>query len=418
MSFLISILAVYSWAAEPTPKFCESFPECRAQFQEQSKPLLQKVAGSRASTEKIDDWKKDEDLGTDIVYLPASDNKKQSCLVVVTSGVHGVEGYTGSYVQSLMLAEQANSILEQGCSLLMVHGINAHGFKHRNRYTERRVDLNRTWFVGEKFPKDLDDGNYDYYDSLFNPKKKAKFGPIDFTLFATLELPWWIRSATNGKLTKAAGIGQYKYPKGIIYGGNDFAPHRTMLSPTLQTYLRQYRRVLGMDIHTGLGRKQMQLLPNPPYNKTIGELRKKVFEVTPEGEKQPRRIEGTGGADFYASHGDFSDYLCQLHAEENKEGSCASMLLEIGTLKPAIWEKSGVFSKITDFGDQAYTLYLTIRENQQHQHGVKNSRDKTEILAAWSDLFYPTEKGWRQMVTKEARALIPKFVEQFLKEVK
>jgi len=352
-------------------------------------------------------WIDDSTLKTDFVFFKSGAASGSKRLLVISSGVHGIEGYTGSAVQTLFVREQVEAVLAQGVDVLVIHGINAHGFKAKSRYTEARVDLNRTWFASDTFPTGLDDGGYAQFNDLFNPDGVPRFGRLDFKAFVLTELTPNIGAITSGRLTKAAGIGQYTHPKGIIYGGKDFQPHRAMVLAELKERFSQYDRVMGWDLHTGLGKKQMQMLPNPPYNPEIGELRKKVFQVN------GRTIEETGGIDFYSSHGDFSDFVCQTYDKIKPAGTCVSMLLEYGTLMPADWDSPQFSLGIKSSLDQAYTLYVNIRENQMHHHGAKEE-DRAEMRKAYEGLFFPEETAWRSMVITEARAMLPAIVTQFV----
>ena len=59
-----------------------------------------------------------------------------------------------------------------------------------------------------------------------------------------------------------------------------------------------------MDLHTGLGRRELQLLPNPPYSARADELRKEIFEVN------GLTIQETGGRGLlHVSRGLFGFHL-------------------------------------------------------------------------------------------------------------
>jgi len=73
-------------------------------------------------------------------------------IVVHTSGVHGVEGYAGSAVQTAFLTAAARmlstvkgqSLLPVGSKLIIVHAVNPSGMAWRRRFTAGgNVDLNR-----------------------------------------------------------------------------------------------------------------------------------------------------------------------------------------------------------------------------------------------------------------------------------
>ena len=82
-----------------------------------------------------------EDLTVDSLYLPAQGEKRQ--LVVLVSGVHGMEGFAGSAIQRMFLAELAGKVDRQTTGYLLVHSMNPYGMKHGRRATEANVNLNR-----------------------------------------------------------------------------------------------------------------------------------------------------------------------------------------------------------------------------------------------------------------------------------
>ena len=64
-----------------------------------------------------------------------------------TSGTHGVEGFAGSAIQVAYL--RSGRPPPANVALVLVHGVNAHGFAEGRRWTERGVDLNRN-FIGPR----------------------------------------------------------------------------------------------------------------------------------------------------------------------------------------------------------------------------------------------------------------------------
>ena len=79
-------------------------------------------------------------------------DKSAQRVVVISSGTHGVEGYTGSGIQSLLLHEGLYARLPAGTRLLMVHGVNPYGFAWQRRTNESNIDLNRNFISFEKAP--------------------------------------------------------------------------------------------------------------------------------------------------------------------------------------------------------------------------------------------------------------------------
>ena len=90
--------------------------------------------------------------------------------VVVSSGLHGVEGFFGSAAQLawLRLLRQGGASIPGGTLVVLLHAIDPFGFAWRRRVDEGNVDLNRNF---------LDDGetytgtpeHYDLVHRLLNP---------------------------------------------------------------------------------------------------------------------------------------------------------------------------------------------------------------------------------------------------------
>lgn len=345
-------------------------------------------------------------LPIDVAFFPAARNPNRRVLVL-TSGIHGLEGFTGSSLQQLFMRESLPRALSAEVDVLVVHGINAWGMKNYRRVTQNRVDLNRNWFLSDEFPSGTDDASYDDFRSVFEPEGRASFSTWDFTQFIGTSLVPNLTSARNGALTKAAGQGQYRYPQGISFGGKGYEPHRALVVDALMRYVKGHHSVMAVDLHTGLGRRQLQLLPNPPKTTDLAQRQKAIFEVA------GHTIESTGGSTFYSSHGDFSDFVCEYSQARLGASTCTNMLVEFGTVMPAQWEDDRLFGSVRDMKSSAYLLYLTIRENQMFHHGANDIPTIAAVRDEWTHMFRPQDSAWYEMVVDETRLMLPQWVERF-----
>ena len=151
-------------------------------------------------------------------------------LLLLTSGVHGVEGYAGSGAQTALLREQAwmEQASASGMAVLYVHGLNPYGFSHIRRVTQENVDLNRNF--------------QDFTAPLPSTLAYCRLHPL--LLPDTWPSPWGNRAAilrliaTQGLRTLQAAIsgGQYELPGGMFFGG--IAP--TWSHRTLRQVLREH----------------------------------------------------------------------------------------------------------------------------------------------------------------------------------
>jgi Protein of unknown function (DUF2817) len=186
----------------------------------------------------------DEDLAMDIAVIGDATAPKR---LLLSSGVHGVEGVCGSGIQIAVLADAAllASAKAAGITLILAHAINPHGFSFRRRATQENVDLNRNF---QDFSKPLPyNADYDVVAPLLFP---TVWPPEPFNQAAVDAL---IATRGMGWMQQAVSGGQYHDPHGIFYGG--VAP--TWSNGAVRRLLRQHcasSQQLGwIDLHTGLG---------------------------------------------------------------------------------------------------------------------------------------------------------------------
>ena len=76
-------------------------------------------------------------LFTDVGTIGAPDAR---AALVLGSGIHGVEGFAGSGIQTGLLSDGLGSHLPRSVRVVMIHAINPYGFAHLRRVNE---DLDR-----------------------------------------------------------------------------------------------------------------------------------------------------------------------------------------------------------------------------------------------------------------------------------
>ncbi|MCA0243376.1 MAG: M14 family metallopeptidase [Proteobacteria bacterium] len=167
--------------------------------------------------------------------------------LLVVSGTHGLEGYTGSAAQIAWIASGAASRLTDDTAVVMVHAINPWGFAHHSRTTENNVDLNRN-FVDHAAPHPA------------NPAYAELHGPLLDDDWSTASLDR-AQQAMDGyaqrhgadALFDALARGQYTHPSGLNYGGT----HREWSNLTMEAIAREHlagaERIGFIDWHTGVG---------------------------------------------------------------------------------------------------------------------------------------------------------------------
>lgn len=167
-------------------------------------------------------------------------------VLVVSSGVHGVEGFFGSSVQLSLLEKWRDTTLPR-TKCVFLHGLNPHGFAWCRRFDENNVDPNRNFLrTGERFegtPK-----IYAHLDPFLNPPRPpSRWEPF------TLKALGLVAKHGMRALQQAVASGQYDYPQGLFFGGKEPSRMQQFLEEHMPRFLKESRRVIHLDFHTGLG---------------------------------------------------------------------------------------------------------------------------------------------------------------------
>ncbi|WP_439892188.1 M14 family metallopeptidase [Ralstonia sp. 25C] len=172
---------------------------------------------------------------------------RAEALLIVTSGVHGVEGFCGSGCQVGLLHDDAlfTALASARLALLLVHAVNPYGFAHLRRVNEDNVDLNRNHVdfaeAASANPAYLD------VDPLLLPQT---WPPSQADQAA---LQHYLATRGERALQDAATMGQYRVADGMFYGGTQACWSTRQLRETLSHHAVGFRRLVWIDLHTGLG---------------------------------------------------------------------------------------------------------------------------------------------------------------------
>jgi hypothetical protein len=188
-----------------------------------------------------------EDLTIDVVVSGSPNSKR---VVIISSGLHGVEGFLGSAIQLALLEEQKiiQLTLSSDIKVVLIHALNPYGFAWRRRWNENNVDLNRNFLLlSEDFqgsPKD-----YPKFNSFLNPTSPpSKFEPYIFQAL------WLILRYGMLRLRNTLPVGQYDFPKGLFFGGHSPSKTQEILANNLPKWIGSSSEVVHIDFHTGLGK--------------------------------------------------------------------------------------------------------------------------------------------------------------------
>ncbi len=350
-------------------KFATSYDEVRENLAEQVAYLRKNGVEVITSEYAVNET---ESLYIDNIYLPSKGEKTN--LIVLTTGVHGIEGYIGATMIEVFLMDILPYINTENTGVLIVANVNPYGMKNYRRYNENNVDLNRNFIE-----------NWDDFDRSSNkeyPKVESFLQPTGKMGNAFWhEVGFYAKLAKEAIFTGADTIsdalltGQYEYPEGVYYGGDGDEISTTYLKGVFSDCLDgEYENIVHIDVHSGYG---------PRYNMVIFNS---VQDPTTEAEAIDmygyNYIIAQDSEEFYITFGDTTDYFYRLAKSKNSDKELLSTCFEFGTVGDG-------------FFDSILSLKYTVDENRQHWYPTDNAITAEMVRQNYMELFYPTEKEWR-----------------------
>lgn len=282
-----------------------------------------------------------------------------------------MEGYAGSALQQLWLAEFAHR-LPDNTGMLLVHALNPHGFAHSRRVNENNIDLNRNALA--EFPGPAN-AAYARLNRWLNPASPAP--RVEDLLWRGLLL---LLRHGRAALVQAIAAGQYDFPRGLFYGGREREPSLRIFSDLLSApRLQAAREVWHLDFHSGLGRygKHQLLLEAPP--------------VSPEHARfahwfgaDALRSDHTENPAHYTAHG----ILSVLTRQAFPRARVQAATVEFGTYGPL-------------------TLLRRLRaENRLQHYGARHATQAPRIRRELCEALSPRDPAWRAAVLSRGRRLL------------
>lgn len=381
--------------------FSNSYEEAKQKFRRSVELTAQrlKLKNLEFSQIKVPSQKK-EKLSIDFLYIPPQKrpekNKSDSALLMISSGVHGIEAFVGSAAQLLFLEKLLQKKHLQNNGFLLLHGINPYGFKHLRRVTENNVDLNRNSDIDKSLYSRKNPG-YARVREYLDPQKQYNASSIHEKLFL-LNAMYQIIRYGQATLRQAVLQGQYEFEKGIYFGGKKREAQIETIYKKLPSYLKKYGKLLLIDMHTGYGeRGTLHLFPNPPKDKDKKVKLEKLFHGY--------RIDWGDSDDFYTVTGDFSDFIGKIFKKNSEfkksEISYYPMTFEYGTLDSQ--NTAGSLRSIRNM----------IRENQGYHHGYADLHSKEISLYNFREMFYPSSTNWRNHVMHATEKIYSDLIDRF-----
>lgn len=309
-----------------------------------------------------------EKLTLDVAYLGRRNAEK---VLILSSGVHGPEGFCGSACQTALLCDDSlmQRIRDLDIGVLLLHAVNPYGFSWLHRTNESNIDLNRNAvpFPFNKAP-DLRAENFQELLIGFGwPRTTDQQERLD---------AYCEEQGGMAALWKILSTGQYHDSAGLFYGGTQTSWSISVIREVLPDYVSAAEAVAWVDIHTGLG----------PYGH--GE---KICPGRSSDLSFTRMLWGSDLAVPSAGRsvsGGVSGSIIKMIYEFRPQAQCAIMGLEFGTLPyEAVLE--------------SIAADAWVRSQENVTTGV---RDKVARLVR--DAFFCDHDDWKGYVLGQARMVL------------
>lgn len=354
--------------------FPPSYEESRARFLRDVELVRAKWASSRIERHPLKDF---PDLSIDWLW---AEPQHKDTLIIVSTGEHGIEGYVGSAMLKIFMDEFAPRIDVQRTGLLLVHAINPWGMKYNRKVNENGVDLNRNFSSDAVF----DPASNPYFlkmRSWMAPEYPVRSFAIETASFAGRVFYGLLREGVP-TLTYAAVLGQYAAPQAMFYGGTQYEEQSLVMMDLFRQALDEYQNVLLLDMHSGYGPRYLMsitVVPAEPLNSA--QLSAKF--------NYPLVLRGDH-TEFYATHGDMTNYVYQLKNDKYPEKHVFACAFEFGTYGESLLQR-------------LRSLRTMIFESQLYWHGAKDKRTEDKIRHEFSELYFPAEQKWREKAISDCR---------------
>ncbi len=356
--------------------FPTSYLESRSYFRDQLGNIRNIWPSAVLEKRSISD---DEDLTID--WIKAEPAKNKDKLILITTGLHGVEGFVGAAMLDLFIKEFKDKLNPNSTGMILVHALNPWGMANKRRFTRNNIDLNRNFMVT---PGDFSvEFNQDYLklDQVLNPPHPLKsFWLEDIGFYKNVVVS--IASHGIQSLRAAILLGQQSNPAGLYYTGREYQPEAIWLQKLMKEVFSSYKSVLFIDMHTGYGPSyQMSLVNSPDESRNPVQL-KEDFQYPLIVQADPEQ--------FYSMKGDMVNWIYNLRESNFPNIDFYGTAFEFGTYGDGILKETN-------------SLRTMIYINQADQMGSNSPKINTRISKEFLEMFYPTSNTWREKAIADCR---------------
>jgi hypothetical protein len=296
-------------------------------------------------------------------------------ILLVLSGVHGVEGFAPSALQAELVERWRDP--PAGMAIGVVHAVNPWGMAWWRRQNESNVDLNRNWRRDDGVP--FENAAYDELHPLAcpDPDELPEVGAMLAAAQSLVEergLPW-VRDGIT--------VGQYRHPDGLHFGGDRTEQSNRILEGVVPALVASATKVLTVDLHTGHGRwgTFTALCDQPPASPQAEFLATWCDRVEP--------TTGNPDATTALKAGQIANGFRSMF----RDATCFATSLEIGT------------------ADDLAQLAATYQEQWVHRHGDRDHPDHRAAVWAYRCCFTPDDPAWERAALEGGRAHLERAIE-------
>jgi hypothetical protein len=352
-----------------------TYQEARQNFRGQLANIRRSWPSARLDQHALSDNK---DLSIDWILVNARTRKEK--LLVISTGLHGIEGYIGSAVMQLFFNEFIHRIDPYYTGVLFIHSQNPWGMSNWERTNPNNVDLNRNFISGTFQSPQMDNLDYPRLKTFLCPDRPLSTLMAEKARFVAGLLMTLLQVGTS-RLREATLMGQYDFPQGIYFTGQAHQEETRLLMGLYQNAFKGYQRIVHIDLHSGYGpRDQMTVVTSPLERLNSEEIQKKY---------RLGRVAGANPDEFYSMHGDMNDWEYKLVQMTYPGASIFAANFEFGTYGDS-------------FLAEARSLRITIMKNQMNQYGGLKKTEKW-VEREYRELYLPSEPAWYAKVWHDAR---------------
>lgn len=342
--------------------FARTFPASRERF----RAAAERAGGVLESFDHPLRGPDGEVLACDTARFGAGDAPR---LLVLVTGVHGVEHYFGSAGVTDWIERGGAQQLPEDTAVLAIHAINPWGAAWCRRYTEDNVDLARNFGEPGATPP-IHQAYEEIHPELCAIKPNTAPAFLD-ALFAR----FGERDAIEALMS-----GQYSHADGFSFGGTKPCWSHRNIASILAAQTKHAQTVCLVEFHSGLGDWGVAM----PVTMQVGDDLERVIRYFGEAVIAPRAMRELHSAPGHTTDG----YLRFLAGKE-----VTSIVIETGTYPPR------------------QSLEVMLEDHWLHRQADPDPEVARRIREANLEMHCPGDPGWEEMALQGSARVIAQALE-------